>query len=335
MTSLISCSAAGAILVAALLLPSIMGFFGKNKFDVNGKTVLLTGASEGMGKSVGVQLAQKGANVVIVARTVGKLETAIAEIQSAAKSPSQRFKYISADLSLPEAAPAVIAEATTWNNGQPVDVVWCMAGASYPSLFLDTPAGKARQQMDVNYWTCWDMAQAVLSQWLSPTAEKGKERHLVFTSSVLAFYATAGYGPYSPSKAAIRSLSDTLVQEVLLYGEDVKIHTVFPGSIQSNGFEEEKKTKPEITFILEESDPIQSAEVVAANAISGLENGDYLVTVGWLGSLMRSCAWGGVRRNNWVLDTVMTWIVSIVWFFIGMDLDGKVRKYGREHGHPM
>ena len=77
-----------------VLIPSIMGLFGKNKFDVNGKvrrkpisslysladnhqTVLVTGASEGMGRSVAVQLAQRGASVIIVARNVGKLEEAL------------------------------------------------------------------------------------------------------------------------------------------------------------------------------------------------------------------------------------------------------------------
>ena len=45
------------------------------------QTVLITGASEGMGKSVAIQLAQKGANIMIVSRNVGRLEEALAEIK--------------------------------------------------------------------------------------------------------------------------------------------------------------------------------------------------------------------------------------------------------------
>ena len=45
------------------------------------QTVLITGASEGMGKSVAIQLAQKGANIIIVSRNVGRLEEALAEIK--------------------------------------------------------------------------------------------------------------------------------------------------------------------------------------------------------------------------------------------------------------
>jgi 3-dehydrosphinganine reductase len=192
-----------------------------------------------------------------------------------------------------------------------------------------------RQQMDINFWSCVDMAHAILSEWLTPSSNsKGQERHLIFTSSVVAFYPVAGYAPYAPSKAAIKSLSDTLAQEVLLYGENVKVHTVFPGTISSPGLQLENQSKPEITHILEESDPVQTPDVVAAKAIEGLERGEYLITVGWLGAAMRGCAWGGSARNNWVLDTLMTWITSIAWVFIGADLNGKVRSYGKKHGHP-
>lgn len=239
-------------------------------------------------------------------------------------------------MSTEDGATRVIAEATAWNNNQPPDIVWCIAGSSSPSFFLETPAGKARQQMDINYWSCWEMAQAILGEWLRPGPESKRSipRHLIFTSSVIAFCSLAGYAPYAPAKAAIKSLSDTLAQEVLIYGEDVKIHTVFPGTIKSPGLEQENLTKPDITLILEESDPGQMPDVVARNAIQGLERGEYLVTVGWLGNLMRAGAWGGSKRNGWVLDTLMTWIASIVWLFVGPDLDGKVKAYGKKHGHP-
>jgi 3-dehydrosphinganine reductase len=194
--------------------------------------------------------------------------------------------------------------------------------------------------MDLNYWSQADMAHAILSAWLTPesiaSATKAHtQRHLIFTSTSLAFYSIAGYGPYSPPKTALRSLSDTLTQEVLLYTPStVKIHTVFPGSIQTSSLEKENLTKPAITKILEADDPIQLPETVAEKAVKGLEKGEYLITVNFLAAAMRGCAWGGSKRNNWVLDTLMTWATSIAWMFIGRDLDGKVVKYGKEHGHP-
>jgi 3-dehydrosphinganine reductase len=95
---------ASIVVGLAVLLPFIMGFFSGNKLDVKGKvslqpfpitpaspdtlqTVLITGASEGMGKSVAKQLAQKGANIIIVSRNVGRLEEALAEVKVSSSHP--------------------------------------------------------------------------------------------------------------------------------------------------------------------------------------------------------------------------------------------------------
>ncbi|KAK6610454.1 short-chain dehydrogenase [Botrytis cinerea] len=257
---------AALVLGLAAFAPGIMGVFGLggNKFLVKGKTVLLTGASEGMGKSVAIQLAKKGANVIIVARNVGKLEKAMVEIKAAALSPStQSFHYISADVSISTEAARILEEATKFNSSNPPDIVWCIAGTSTPGFFLDTTPQKLRTQMDINYWSCADMAHC---------------------------------------------------------------------TIASPGLEIENQGKPEITHLLEETDPIQTPDEVARNSIRGLERGEYLITVGWLGSMMRACAWGGSRRGNWVLDTLVTWGTSVVWGFVGRDLDGKVRRWGEVKG---
>lgn len=189
--------------------------------------------------------------------------------------------------------------------------------------------------MDINYFSAAYTAHAILQEWLSPSSSiKGSPKHLIFTSSVVAFYSIAGYSPYAPAKSALKCLSDTLAQEMLLYGDEIKVHTVFPGNISTPGMTQENLSKPDITHILEESDPVQTPEEVAAKSIKGLENGEYLITVGFLGSAMRACAWGGSPRNNWLVDTGLTWITSMIWGIIAWDLDGKVKSYGKKHGHP-
>ncbi|RFU29433.1 hypothetical protein B7463_g6889, partial [Scytalidium lignicola] len=344
--SLLSISITGLGLI--LLVPFIMGFFRKSKFEVKGKTILITGASEGMGRSAAIQLAAKGANVIIVSRNVPRLEGALDDVKAAALNPeSQFFHYISADLATPGASASVVEKAKAFNNGVAPDSVWCIAGASTPMLFLDADLPMMRAQMGLNYWAATEMAHAILGEWLKPTSNSSsgaatsgtprKTHHLIFTSSVLAVYPIMGYAPYSPTKAAIRSLSDTLAQEMLLYQApcpEVKIHTVLPGTITSPGFERENKTKPAITLELESSDPEQTPEEVAAKSIAGLENGEYLITVGWLGTLMRGLAWGSSSKNNTLWDLLVTWVAAIIGVFIGMDLNGKVKAYGKKHGHP-
>ncbi|KAJ6446624.1 3-ketodihydrosphingosine reductase gsl-3 [Purpureocillium lavendulum] len=313
-----------------------MGLFGGNKMPVDGKTVLITGASEGMGLSAAQKLAARGANVILVSRSASKLEAALQSVKAAAKNPStQRFHCIPADVSSPSYAAPVLAQAREWNNGRSPDVVWCVAGVSVPELFVDMDMASLRKQMDVNFFGTAEMSHAILREWLAADAPVEKEpRHLVMTTSVVALYTIPGYAPYAPSKWAIRGLADTISQEAMMYPQNVKVHVVYPGSILSPGFERENVSKPDITKILEESDPKQTPDEVAEAAIRGLERGDYFITVNFLGSLMKWGMLGGSFRNNWIVDTLGAWLVSIVWIFVQMDLHGKIRGYGKKHGHP-
>jgi len=253
-----------------------------------------------------------------------------------AKNPaSQQFKYIDADVTKAAESDRILTECIQWNKGQPPDVVWCIAGVSHPGLFLDSTPELLREQMEINYWAATYMAHAVLGVWLKPgiLAEENP-RHLIFTASVLAFYTIAGYTPYSPPKAAIRSLCDTIHQELMLYTDKVKVHAVFPGGIDTPGYVNENRTKPGVTKLLESGDPIQSPHEVASRAIVGLERGNYFVNVGFLGYAMRACSISGSPRNSWFLDTIMTMLCAIAWIFIAPDMEGKVRKWGKMYGHP-
>ncbi|TWU75781.1 3-dehydrosphinganine reductase [Metarhizium rileyi] len=340
MASITNTLAAPSILLptaAALLVASscAMGLFSGNKMPVDGKTVLITGASEGMGLSAAKQLAAKGANIILVSRSAEKLQAALKVVKASAKNPDQRFHHMPVDVSSPSYAEPLIAAATAWNNNQAPDIVWCIAGFSVPQLFTEMSMDSLRRHMDVNFYGTADMSHAILKSWLSPSAPVTPEpKHLIMTTSTVALYTIPGYAPYAPSKWALRGLADTLSQEVLMYPQNVKVHVVYPGTILSPGFAREQQVKPEITKTLEHSDPQQTPDEVAAASIKALENGDYFVTVNWLGNLMRLGMLGGSFRNNWVVDTLGAWLVSIVWIFVQFDLHGKIRAHGKKHGHP-
>ena len=206
--------------------------------------------------------------------------------------------------------------------------------------------------MDINYWAATYLAHSTLHAWLKPDSSANKPtpgkpdlpKHFVITSSSAAFVGVAGYNPYAPGKAALRSLADGLRSEVLLYNgartrtsppshSEIKIACIFPGSILSPGYEHENKLKHEVTKILEDGDPRQTEDEVALASVNGLENGDFLVATNYLANLMRVSSMQGTPRNGFgVVDTVLSWVTSVAWLFIGPDMDGKVYKYGKQHG---
>lgn len=232
--------------------------------------------------------------------------------------------------------------ATSRNNGTPLDVVWCCAGSSYPTIFIDTPVAELRNQMDSNYFTSAYMAHATLNAWLKSTtkgldAKSSSQKHLIFTASFLSFFTIAGFAPYSPTKAALRSLADTLSQEMNLYASPsrppVRIHTIFPATIFTEGYEAENRVKSDLTKKLEEGDAGQTAEEVARISIARLEKGDEMITTTFITRLVMTSMLGGSIRNGWaLLDTLLSWIMSVAMVFVRKDMDSKVRKWSRENG---
>ncbi|KAL8860878.1 MAG: hypothetical protein Q9178_002633 [Gyalolechia marmorata] len=298
-----------------------------------------------MGRGVARLLAQKGANVVITARNVQRLEEALEHIAAGSIRKSQRFHFISADLTSSAEATRVLSETTTWNNDSPPDIVWCCAGSAFPALFIDAPITSHQSHFETNYLSAVYIAHAALQQWLkpsqkpsgtttttiTPTTPLPLPRHLIFTSSVVAFYPLAGYGPYSPSKASLRSLTDTLSQELLLYPPTptrpaVIPHCIFPATILTPGYIEENKSKHPITLKLEGSDQGQTAEEVAEASVKGLERGEEMVTTDFVGGLMWRSAMGFSRKG--FVDTLVGMVVLWVVGWVRWDMDRTVRKWG-------
>ncbi|KAB5569989.1 hypothetical protein GE09DRAFT_958018 [Coniochaeta sp. 2T2.1] len=330
--------------VLAVTIAFTMGaFFSKNRFPVEGRTILLTGSTEGMGRAAALQLAAKGANLILIARNVGRLEEILADCKAAALNPgTQRFTYISADISKPNWAEPVLAEAMAWNGGHSPDIIWAIAGMSIPLLWADPEVdaiAACRRQMDVNFFGAAELSRAALREWLAPENKRGKgaePKQLVFTASVLAWFPIVGYSTYSPSKWALRSLADTLAMELRLYPENpVEVHVVYPATIKSPGLVNENKTKPAVTQMLEQEEPEVEAEDVASRAIAGLQRGETNVPVSFLGNLMRLACLGGGPRNNWVTDTIGSWFLPIIYFFVLIDMHGKIDKWVKKHGQPI
>jgi 3-dehydrosphinganine reductase len=187
-------------------------------------------------------------------------------------------------------------------------------------------------QIKTNYFSTMHCAHAAINLMTTAPNKPTYPRQLVFTSSVLAFYPIAGYTSYSPAKAAIRSLADSLRQECILY--DINVACCFPATIYSPGFEQEQLLKPELTKVLEGGDEGQTPDQVAEVCVKKLEEGQFLITTTFMGSLMRAASFAGSRRNNLLFDTFMAWVVNVVWWFVRPIMDMDVHKYRKTKGVP-
>jgi 3-dehydrosphinganine reductase len=210
-----------------------------------------------------------------------------------------------------------------------------VAGSANIDLFLNVTTTELRRQMDLNYFGQVEMAHAILREWLSPDAPiEAEARHLILTATTACFLGVPGYSIYGPAKAGIRYVADCLSHEIALYPQNVKLHVVFPGNMLSPGFERENVNKPEITKIIEETDPRQEPDDAAAQAIQGLENGQYFCTLNWLGAIMR---WGGLgssMRVDWIADTLGAVGMSLGWPVYLFDLRRTIKNYAKKNGHP-
>ncbi|KAI5811685.1 hypothetical protein DFH27DRAFT_474960 [Peziza echinospora] len=306
---------------------------GGNKLPVDGRYVVITGASQGMGLEVAKQLAAKGANVAIVARNAQKLQEALTQVTSSAKHPSgkQKFLSVSADFASSAEVERAFEEIVAWAGGAP-DITWSCVGYSLPRLFLDTSFESIDSHMRTNYLSAAYTAKVVLKH-LNAHAPKSPShrRHIIFTSSVAALYPVVGYGAYAPTKAALRALTDNLRHECLLY-ENIDVHCCYPATIFSPSFEIEQQCKPAVTKKLEESDGGQTPQEVARICINRLERGHVLVTTNFIGDALRSLSWGVTEKGFWLWDTLFAAVFALIWPFISWDVDGKVKKWKKEHG---
>ena len=315
------------------------------KFPVEGLTAIVTGGSQGLGLAFAQELSSRGANVAIIARDTTKLHTAVETLQSRTNNPSQRFLHLSYDLRLPESAPKIVQDVKAWNNGEAPDLIFCCAGHCFPSFFADAPVEQLKDQMDTVYWSCAWMAHAAINMWKTPS-EKARQRptrHIVFTSSVLAFFPIAGYSAYSPCKAAMRALADSLNQEMEVYNgsrqsssgprpdADMKVHILFPVGIVSPGLENENAIKPQLTLQLEKDDKPQQPEEVVEIALRRLGAGHYMISTHFLGHLMRGTGMSGSVRKNF-MDVFWNWLGSIIIIFVASDFLSKCRNWGKQKG---
>ncbi len=188
------------------------------RFD--NKTVVVTGASSGIGEALAREFAARGANVVLGARSADKLERITAEIRATGAQAVCR----AVDVVKPEECERLIGAAVEHFGG--IDVLICNAGLSMRAVFDDVELDVLHRLMDVNFWGTVNCCKYALP-WLQRS--KGS---VVGISSVAGLHGLPGRTGYSASKYAMTGFLETLRIENLKKGLHVMI--ACPGFTASN-----------------------------------------------------------------------------------------------------
>jgi NAD(P)-dependent dehydrogenase (short-subunit alcohol dehydrogenase family) len=182
---------------------------------VNGKTVVITGASSGIGKSAALKIARAGGIPLLIARSVDKLEEAKQEIED---DGGTAYVY-SADLSDTESIDRVVAEIL--NEHAAVDMLVNNAGRSIRrgiTLSLDRFHDFERT-MQLNYFGSIKMIMALL-----PHMREQRSGHIVNVSSIGAQTNPPRFSAYVASKAALDAWTRVVASELI--GDGITFTTI-------------------------------------------------------------------------------------------------------------
>jgi NAD(P)-dependent dehydrogenase (short-subunit alcohol dehydrogenase family) len=191
---------------------------------MHGKTVLITGASRGLGRALALAFARKGARLALVARGRRALEEVAAE---ARRAGATEVVALAADVGEKEAIHRIAGEAQALVG--PIDVLVHDASTLGPTplvLLLDTACEDLTRTLEVNVVGSFRLTKAIAG----PMVLRGAGV-IVHVSSDAAVEAYPRWGAYGVSKAALDHLARSFAVE--LEGTGVRVLTVDPGEMDT------------------------------------------------------------------------------------------------------
>jgi len=185
--------------------------------QLSGKTALVTGASSGLGVDFAKCLAEKGTNLVLVARRTDRLETVKADIVN---QYGVEVTNISSDLSLPDSPQKLYDQLKAQNK--PIDILINNAGLGLYGSFLEIEWAKERQMLEIDI-----LALVHMTKLFVPDMIARGYGYVLQVASIGAFQPSPLYASYSAAKSFVLNFS--LAANYEIRKTPVRICTISPG----------------------------------------------------------------------------------------------------------
>lgn len=187
---------------------------GYNPYSLEGKTILVTGASSGIGRATAIECAKLGAKVIITGRNEERLQQIYAQLEGTG------HQWISADLSTQEGIESLVEQMPN------VDGLVNNAGISNTK-----PIGFIKPEDLEKLFGTNAFAPMMLTKMLLKKKKLNNGASIVFVSSAASINPDVANSIYSATKAAIASFSRSCAKE--LAAKQIRSNSVHPGMVQT------------------------------------------------------------------------------------------------------
>lgn len=194
-----------------------------DRFKLDGKVAIVTGASRGLGASMAVALAEAGADVSLVARSdTGEAQRSIAAL-------GRRSATIAVDVAGPE-APRRILDETLAAFGR-ADILVNNAGIIRRGSFVEFSEKDWRDVMDVNL----DAAFRLSQHFVRHALERRAPAKVIHVTSMLSYQGGVRVASYTAAKSALQGLTKLMANE--LAGQGINVNGLAPGYMATDNTE--------------------------------------------------------------------------------------------------
>jgi gluconate 5-dehydrogenase len=225
-----------------------MGLF--DRFRLDGKTALVTGASRGLGREIALAFAEAGADVVITGRHRDTLDKTAADIEA----HGRKAGTLEADMAAPEACEAAFRKLLTEHG--PFDILVNNLGNRVTAEPIEKESFASWQEaIDLNLSTCVLGTQVIGTSML----ERGEGGRIINIASMSGLIANRGIGgrSYETMKAAMIHFTRAAGADWAPHG--ITVNAICPGLFMTDTNREWNEKKPEVIEAIVEGIPVGRA----------------------------------------------------------------------------